>query len=1011
MPLRKAVVWWIAVLAILRTASIGAADGRNSPSDYIIRNYDSDDGLRSDTVFSLTQDRDGYLWCGTYAGLARFDGVRFTIFDIDKTRALGTRTIYSVQTDRAGRLWIGNDEYALIVREAGEFHTVPLPLDATGVPGQLRSLCQDSQGCVWITTRDGRTMQWKDGQLTEPKRSAGSPSILLDWSGSGPDWFSVSDPGANTVRFGHFRGGVFTAAEDPQGVEHFYAQVCFPRIAGGLWMLDQAGEDHRLRSLLPDGTISGSRTLPPLGGDPPSAYLEDYSGNLWIGLREAGILRFAPDGSRRRFTRADGLPSERIRSMILDREGNIWAATDGGGLTRFSPRRFQMAGIADGLPSEIIYALTPASPSSGGGLWVATHGGGVVRMIDGRFQREPGFDSFPWTVHVDAEGLLWVGDLSNGLGVLRKGQGEQLISGQRVAALCDDPAGGGWAGGDHLLRWGDGRAAVDPSTPIRGAISSLVCGSDGSLWIGTLKDGLWRRHEGRFERFGAAEGLVQEAINSLYLDPDGVLWVGTVGSGLARFWQGRFKMVREEDGLADRTICGMAPDDQGNLWFTSLGGIFRVSRRELNDFGAGRIPRISSQRFDQQDGLATIQSTGSSQPKIARTPDGRMWFATMRGIASTDPAHLAMNTNPPPVVIERLRADGVEHLPGSSPTILPAGTRRVEVHYTALSLTAPSKVRFRHRLEDVGDTWSEVGGQRFASFDSLTPGRHNFRVIAANNDGVWNDVGASVAFTVLPYFWQTVWFRGAMGAVLLGGVGWGARFLSLIRVRRQLAAIDRQQAIDGERSRIARDMHDDVGSALTRLTLLTNQAVGDPSSNVPEMPILRQVTQLSREILGMLDELVWTVNPRHDSTTGLVDYLCHHAGESFREAGIRLRYNVAPGLAAFPVDSDVRHQVFLAFKESLTNILKHAGATEVWLRVRLDAGIIRIEVEDNGCGFDLGKSVPAHEGLSNMRQRLADVGGRCEITRCPGGGTRVAFLLPTKDSEGTTRMSGPRSRP
>lgn len=993
---------------MLLTLPIQADHDRTSPPDYILRTYDSDDGLRSDTVFSLTQDRDGYLWCGTDAGLARFDGVRFTIVDIDKTPALGTRTIYSVLTDRAGRLWIGNEDYALIVREAGEFHAVPLPSDTTGVPGQLRSLCEDSQGQVWITTRDGRTVRWKGGQVTEPKSPTGMPSNLLDWSGSGPDWHSVSDPGADSVRFGQFNGGVFTSAADPQGIEHFFALVCFPRIAGGLWMLARDGEHHRLRALLPDGTISGFRTLPPLVGDPPSAYLEDHSGNLWIGLREAGILRIAPDGSRRRFTRADGLPSERIRSMLLDREGNIWAATDGGGLTRFSPRRFQMAGLSDGLPSEIIYALTPASPSSGGGLWVATHGGGVVRMIEGRFYREPGFDSFPWTVHVDAEGLLWVGDLSNGLGVLRKGQGEQLISGQRVAALCDDPAGGGWAGGDRLSRWLDGRAAVDSASPIRGAISSLVSGSDGSLWIGTLKDGLWRRREGRFQRFGASEGLVQEAINSLYLDPEGVLWVGTVGSGLARFWQGRFTMVREEDGLADRAICGMAPDDLGNLWFTSLGGIFRVSRRELDDFCEGRIPQITSQRFDQQDGLATIQSTGSSQPKIARTPDGRMWFATMRGIASTDPAQLAMNTNPPPVVIERLRADGVDHLPESFPTLLPAGTRRVEVHYTALSLTAPSKVRFRHRLEEVGDAWSEVGGQRFASFDSLTPGRHSFRVIAANNDGVWNEAGASVAFTVLPFFWQTAWFRLAMGAALLGAVAWGVRFLSLIRVRRQLAAIDRQQAVDGERSRIARDMHDDVGSALTRLTLLSNQAAADASGGLPETPILRQVTQLSREILGMLDELVWTVNPRHDNTTGLVDYLCHHAGESFRNTGIRLRYSIAPGLAAIPVDSDVRHQVFLAFKESLTNILKHAGATEVWLRVGMHEGVLQIEVEDNGCGFDSGESGPAHEGLRNMRQRLTDVGGSCEITRCAGGGTKVVFLLPAEDSPGIIRKTRPR---
>ena len=971
-----------------------------TPSDYLIRNFGSDDGLRSETIFSVAQDRQGYLWCATHAGLVQFDGVRFATFDRDNTPVFGSRAIHSVEADLDGRLWIGNAHNGMIVREAGEFRALPLPPGPEGEPDGLHYRRQDSRRRTWITLRSGRTLQWPEGVTRPgPAASQGAAPELQPWPGTGPDWYKTREPGGDLARFEQLRDGRFEAVADPEGHDRFRAATCFPRLAGGLWMLEGTGGERRLRALRPDGSISSARVLSHWPEDPPAAFLEDRQGNLWIGLLQAGIVRIAPDGTVRRFSRRDGLGSESIRGLLLDREGNVWAATDGGGLSRFTPRRFQMSGRAEGLPSEIIYAVTPAPEASGGGLWVATHGGGVQRLRDGTFSREPGFDAFPWALHVAADGVLWVGDLMEGLATRQNGHVARLIPGRQITALCDDPAGGGWAGGHGLIRWRGNTAEVVTNWPNSATISSLVCGRDGVLWLGTINDGLWRGENGTFKRMDSADSPQHREIQALHLDAQGVLWLGTGGHGLARFQDGRFTDITVADGLADRSVRGIAEDESGNFWFTSLGGIFRVARRELEAFCDGQAGTVVSHRFDREDGLATSQGTGSSQPKIAHTPDGRMWFATMRGLASTDPRAMSLNTNPPPVVIEELRVDGraLPLQPPALPVIAP-GARRIEIHFTALSFTAPGKVRFRYRLEDRDDRWIEGGTQRFAAFDGLEPGEHRFRVLACNNDGVWNETGAVLTFQVAPFFWETLWFRGSTGtAALLFGV-WGVRFVSLRKVRRRLAQLERQQAIDRERARIARDMHDDVGSALTQLTLLGSPPVDEPEAPAQTEARLGQVTELSREIVGKLDELVWTVNPRHDTTTGLVDYLCHHADATLRPAGLRLRYDIAPGISALPVASDRRHQLFLAYKEALANVVKHAAATEVRLRIRSEDGALRVSVEDNGRGFDPSTVNATSDGLLNMRQRLAGIGGRALITRLDTGGTRVEFSLPLSES-------------
>lgn len=972
----------------------------DTPENYLIRNFTADDGLRSDTLYELAQDRDGYLWGASAVGLVRFDGARFTVFDRDNTPGFTTRAVYSVQPDAGRGLWLVDPRYQLFHWGDGQLQPMRLQARPEAPLESVQLAWPDAQGSLWIWSREGHRYRWREGLANpEPAGLAGSQS--LPWPGNGPEWHQLGGSVPGTLQYGLLANGRFVPRADPEGTHEFRAPRCFPRVAGGLWMLEDTSTELKLRALTEGGTISAARTLPRLLGAPPNAYLEDREGNLWIALPESGLAFLRPDGTVRMFTRQDGLLSERLRALLLDREGNVWAATDGGGLARFTRRRFRMLGRAEGLPSEIVYSVIAAPASSGGGLWVATHGGGVQRFRDGRFERQPGFDAYPWGLHLAPDGALWVGDLMNGLGTLRDGSATQLVARCQSDAICDDPSGGGWAGGQGLYRWHANSASPVTNWPGSGNITSLACARDGTLHVGTTDDGLWIGRKGAFERLplpGCPGGV---EISALYFDSQEVLWVGTAGHGLFRFQHGRFTAVTVEDGLADRSVLGIAEDGGGSFWFTSPAGIFRISRRDLEDFCARRTERVTSYRFGLEDGLAGLQCTGRSQPKIARTDDGRMWFATMRGLAVTDPAALPVNSAPPPVVIEQISADGVVLQATGSPAAyrVAAGTRRTEVQFTALSLTAPGRVRFRHRFVGRDAGWTEDSPERRFVFGYLPPGPYRLQVSACNNDGVWNEAGAMLEFSVLPFFWQTLWFRAATAGAALVLAVWGVRWASLRKVRRRLVELERQRAVDRERVRIARDMHDDVGSALTQLTLISSPMEPEGTAGESTETRLAQVTELSREIVGKLDELVWTVNPRHDTTTSLVDYLSRHAEEVLRPGGVRVRCDFAPGLAAVPFPADRRHQVFLAFKEAINNVVKHSGATEVWLRVRVEAGVLQLVVEDNGRGLAAvpGQGAPGGDGLENMRERLRSIGGTCGFSRSAAGGTRVAFRVPMAD--------------
>jgi signal transduction histidine kinase len=402
--------------------------------------------------------------------------------------------------------------------------------------------------------------------------------------------------------------------------------------------------------------------------------------------------------------------------------------------------------------------------------------------------------------------------------------------------------------------------------------------------------------------------------------------------------------------------------------------------------------------------MDSLECTGGFHPAGLKSSDGKLWFSTVKGLVMVDPANITVNERAPSVAIEEMLVDGRAHAPVStreSPLRIGPGVQRVEFRFAALSLVAPERNRFKYRLEGLDSGWVEADAQRVAAYPRLPPSRYRFRVIACNNDGVWNTTGATLAFVVLPAFWQTWWFMGTMGALILGGGGWAVRYASVRRLRSKLRLLEEKHALEKERTRIAQDIHDELGASLTRITLLTE--LGQKHRGQPEEvnADLGRISATAREAVRAMDAIVWAVNPQNDSLDHFANYVSQFAEEFLRPTSIRARLDVPVELPDRPLPTEGRHQLLMAVKESLNNVVRHSGATEAWMRLAVEGDELKLAIEDNGRGLPGGTPASGQDGLINIRARMERVGGRVAVESSPGKGTAVRLTLPLPQRPGS----------
>jgi signal transduction histidine kinase/streptogramin lyase len=768
---------------------------------------------------------------------------------------------------------------------------------------------------------------------------------------------------------------------------------------GGIWRL-MNGRIQKWKS----GGLEKDLGAYPWGNSAIKAACEDKDGNLIVGTLGAGIFWYDVNDKCQNISTNQGLSSVYVLSLCPDREGNLWVGTDGNGLNRIKRKTFDT-------PVELhAWDAQSLSADSHGGLWAAFNAHGVSYWTTNSVQDfAVGQYSNAWTVFVDKEQRVWAGTLGEGLFQFQDGRfqpaGDTEILGLNIFALFESRNGKLWAGTQNGLANFDGqnwKLFTTHDGVSENSVSAIAEDAGGNLWIGTESRGLNLFKDEKFTIYRqGANQLPGDDISCLYADKDGVLWVGASGHGLARLQNGRWTRYATTNGLASDHINYITEDDGGYLWIGSNAGLMRIPKQSLNDFAAGTTNVISCRTYGKADGLPTRECSAGSQPAVCRTPDGKLWFPTIKGLASVNPVDLKLHLEPPSVMIESVLVDGREQKTNQldsgwqASVIIPPGGEELEIHYTALNFSAPELVRFKYILEGHETSWTDAKADRVARYPKLPPGHYRFHVQACNEDNIWSGPDAAVLdVTVQPQFWQTGWFRVAGIVFILGIVAAIVRYISTQKLQRQLQSLQQRETLEKERARIARDLHDQLGANLTQVALLGEMAEADKDSPAEIESHAQQISQTARETTRSLDEIVWAVNPANDTLDGLVNYAGKYAQEYLALAGLRCRADLPAQLPAIPIPPEVRHNVFLAFKEAVHNVVKHAQASEVWIRLRLQPGNFTLEIEDNGRGMGSQPAPQNRNGLRNMKKRMDDIHGEFSISGGANGGTIVRLTVP-----------------
>jgi signal transduction histidine kinase/ligand-binding sensor domain-containing protein len=1001
-------------------ASAFALDARLDVSQYAHTAWKISEAFSDGIIRSITQTADGYLWLGTEFGLRRFDGVRAVAWEPPAGQHLPSSDIRSLHGARDGRLWIGTFR-GLASWKDGKLSHYP-ELD-----GQvIEALLEDREGTIWVAgwaPSLGRLCRIQSGNIQcygEDGRFGSGVTPLYEDSG-GNLWAGAMNG------LWRWKPGPPRLYAMPDPAQRIYALA--ESGDGGILIAKHSGVT-KLRN--------GKTEAYPLPAGlqfQPHRLLRDRNGGLWIGaLVDSGLVHIH-EGKADLFTTANGLSGASVSALLEDREGSIWVATVDG-LDRFREFAIPTISVQQGLSSQGFGSILAARDGS---LWLGTSEG-LNRWNQGqitvyRHRRQGGVrgasqltaptvargaewqrtvreitdrglpEKIAESIFEDNRGQIWVGTQS-GVAFLKSGRFVPVASVPYgvVHSITGDSAGNLWMSNQqglfHLLEAGlveripwDRLGRREPATAI------LHDGRQGGLWLGFRDGGVAYLNRGQIQAsYGAADGLAEGMIRTFYLDASGSLWAATDG-GLSRIKDGHVLTLSSRNGLPCNTVHWMMDDDAHSVWLYTACGLLRIARSELNAWVSNPRQTIQPAVFDSSDGVSSHLFPGGYSANVAKAADGKLWFLRLGGVSVLDPHHLAFNKLPPPVHIERVTADDKTY-DATNGLRLPPHVRNLAIDYTALSLVAPNKVRFRYKLEGQNRNWHEVINDRQIQYTNLAPGPYRFRVIASNNSGVWNETGATLEFSIAPAYYQTRWFEAVAVASGLAAV-WVAYWFRVRQVARAY-----QQRLDeriNERMRIARDLHDTLLQSFHGL-LLRFQTV---AYLLPDRP-----AEARAQLDGAIVHAVKAITEGRDAVQGLRASTVERndLAIAIQTLGDALASDAnAPKRPDFTVSVEgktqdlhpiVRDEIYKIAAEALRNAFRHARAARIEAEIHYDDAQLRLRVRDDGKGIDpnvlADQGLEGHYGLRGMPERAALIGAKLAVWSDVGAGTEVELSIPAR---------------
>lgn len=949
------------------------ADVPSGNREFVIDSYHTEEGLPAEAVTAVLQDRSGYLWVGTTNGLARFDGIHFTTIDSINTPELQGGQILSLYQDHSGSLWIGTGR-GLVDYSGGRFSAF---FEKDGLSSE-QILCagEDMDGRIWAGTEAGlnrldqsRFVSFFTLEGLPDDRINGMTRLrqnLIFATGKGLAEFGG-------VRFGPYAPVAGIPSDDIREIRTDAAANLWLTDDTGLWRIRLQGNNQDVTQVY-KGTVS--------------VFEIAADGVLWFGT---------PDGTLQKLATENGqvLPVQiaHFASLITvlreDAEHDLWLGTANNGLYRVKRRELNLTSPI-GSEDADVFSLGILSSNE---LWFSTVSGTLACWKTNEI-----ITNIPWAagmqvrvVSGDNQSGIWIGTLDDGLFHWDK---SQLRHWDELDGLSDNDIESIYVGKNDLWlgtrngglnRLHDGHIDryLTPWGLTGNYAGVITADAAGRVWIGTTGDGLFCLSNGVFFAFSETNGLPNNDVRALLADNEHVLWAGT-DNGLARLQDNHLTGFLKKDGLPDDGICQLQQDNRGNLWVGCNSGVYRLQKWQLAAYAHGRVQFIDAVAYGESDGLPALQCVPGAQIRKTSSDNGTVWFATSKHVICFDPEGIRWNMKPPPVVLEQLLIDDVP-VSLKNPVRIPPGAQRIQFQYTALSLVAPEKACFRCRLDGFDRTWVNTENKRTVQYTQVPPGHYRFCVIACNNDGVWNQNGDSLAVIVAPFWWETLWFKLLVFGVLAAFV------LGLLRQRRI-----RLREMERLRVRIAGDLHDELGSSLWSIALLSQMLKKHGKMGEEERRDADEIHRIARQTSNAIRDIVWIINPAFDTMQDLVQRMKDFAGTMLRGAEYQLNcegLNLSRRLTL-----GFRENVFLMYKEILTNVAKHAEASSVEICLKELPRDWELTIRDDGAGFDPSAPVTGN-GLQNLRRRAEKIGATVHIASLPGKGATVTLTIP-KSAEG-----------
>jgi len=993
-------------------------------SQYAHTAWSPRDGISNGLITSIAQTPDGYLWLGTEFGLLRFDGVRSVTWQSPAGEQLPSSYVKRLLAARDGTLWIGTTK-GLVSWKDGKL-TQYAKLDGF----QVQSLLEDREGTVWVGTfavPSGRLCAIHSGS-TQCYGEDGSLGTLVTplyedsrgnlWVGSGDRLWRWNPGPPKDYRVPNVPNGIQGLVEGDNG------RLLFSTNDGLRQLVGEKIEAYRLPAV---GQAPSSRKM-----------LRDGNGGLWIATQGNGLLH-VHQGKTDTFAQSDGLSGDTIQSLFEDREGNIWVSTNNG-LDRFRDFAVSTISVRQGLSNDAAWSVVAATDGS---VWVGTSRGlnrlknGHIMIYRGRTTeasrgglergreingvaaasnseetaREITDSGLPGEADSFAQddlGRIWV-TMLRGVAYFENDRFVPVggVPGGEWYAIAGDRAGNTWISNQdqglfHLL----GASVVEeiPWAKIERKDSADFLLPDpvqGGVWLAYFKGGIDYLKGGRVgASYSAADGLGAGRVGSLQFDSDGTLWAATAG-GLSRIKDGHIVTLTSKNGLPCDTDQWALEDDEHAFWLYMDCGLVRIARPELDAWTADPKRKVQATVFDSSDGITAHALIGGYGPRVTRSADGRLWLVSgaQHGVSVVDPRNLHLNKLPPPVHVEQITADRKTYWQNSfadessSRPKLPPLVRDLEIDYTALSLVAPEKNRFRVELEGWDRDWQDVGNRRQAFYNNLSSGNYRFRVAASNNSGVWNEAGTFLDFSIAPAYYQTTWFRLSCVVAFLAML-W---VLYQLRLRQAMQRVrHHMQGRLVERERIARELHDTLLQSVQGLILKFDAVAKQIPRDEPARMAMDEALDRADEVMGEGRERVRSLRAGASALSNLPAAFQRVADET------------APGRdATFKtiVEGNVRElnpmvleESYSIGREALINALAHSGGLHVEVEIMYDPRQFRLRIRDDGRGVDpriLEKGGrPGHWGMQGMRERAQGMGAQLGLWSRPGSGTEVELLVP-----------------